>query len=652
MKKIYSLIILTVLLGVCLFLTAPAAAADETAEMSSGGAYEFPTIPPSIWLYGGMRYVDSDHTNNAEEYDYLHNSIVLGGEARLFSFPHRFHLDLDVKNKKDYFADVSYAYEDRVLFRAINRTLYHNISTAPLINMDPSTASPGVDFRDSSSDYGLKFGLTNVFLRFKKHEFPFHVYVDGTFLTRDGHLQQRSLSGSGWFNNIVRSSERRNVDQDTTNVIVGLNSHVGPVEIDISHGEKRFNSGPDSVLYDAYGDSPTRAAGVYPHNLVPDLKSSTDTLKIHTSFTGSLVASATLSRTAKENEDSDAKVDCLLGALEMTWTESPSLAVFLKYHHRENNPDSPDSVTITDATNASNSYRYVVDSAISSISDKVSTGIRYRPLRGMTVRLDYAYEDIRRDNASQWSIPDSTQKNVASVTADLRIIRSVRAKARYTRRFTIDPTYNTDPQVSDEGALSVTWQPIRSLVALASYTLVKEKRDNLVFVDTTAARRDVTKDRFLGTLNYALAEGLSANAAFAYIHNRTAQDIEYHDLTGAPQTDSSVPSKNKAHSYSFSIVYEPIEAVTLQSGIAHTLSSGTFYPDDPSLVQPVSIASFSAMKTKETVFTASAEYRIEKYFSAGLSYRYSEFKDLLDNPNDDISNGKAHIIALVLSKKW
>jgi hypothetical protein len=57
----------------------------------------------------------------------------------VFSFPHRFHLELDIKNRKDYFGDISYAYEDIILFRGINRTLFHNLDNISLVDLDPAT---------------------------------------------------------------------------------------------------------------------------------------------------------------------------------------------------------------------------------------------------------------------------------------------------------------------------------------------------------------------------------------------------------------------------------------------------------------------------------------------------------------------------------
>jgi len=120
----------------------PEAAPAE--EYSPQEHYVFPSIRPVIRLSAGYRLTGLDGSPRAEEYEYLHSSPTAALSVEAYPFPHRLHIDLDFKNRKDYFADIGYAYEDLVLFRGINRTLFHNLDAVTLIDGDPSTASPGV----------------------------------------------------------------------------------------------------------------------------------------------------------------------------------------------------------------------------------------------------------------------------------------------------------------------------------------------------------------------------------------------------------------------------------------------------------------------------------------------------------------------------
>jgi hypothetical protein len=96
----------------------------------------------------------------------------------------------------------------------------------------------------------------------------------------------------------------------------------------------------------------------------------------------------------------------------------------------------------------------------------------------------------------------------------------------------------------------------------------------------------------------------------------------------------------------------PHKRVSINAGLSHTKSKAKFHPEDINLTQPVSISSFSELKTEETVYSVSGEYRYKNGFSSGLEFRYSDLDDVLDNPGDDVEDGKAHILLLTLSKEW
>ncbi|MGC2063040.1 MAG: hypothetical protein WA610_08675 [Thermodesulfovibrionales bacterium] len=630
-------------------------------DLDSEEAYVFPSIAPEASLSAGYRYTSLSGSAGAAEYEYLKKSATFGAEHRFFSFPHRFHLDFEAKNVKDYFGDINYAYEDTVVFRGVFRGLFHNLDQRTLIDLDPATATPSVDdSRDVGVTYGVKLNISNAFLRFKTHDFPFHLYIDGTVISREGSQQQRFLLGSGSNNNIIRTSQAREVDWRTQNIVLGLNSHLGPVEVDLSHAEKRLTVGGTNIFFDTYSAvtaAPARAAGEYPHNLIPEFKGSTDTLKIHTSYTGGLVASATFSKQDRENLNSGTKSNYFIGAGELVWTANPRLVMLLKYRHKDIDIDNPETVTITDRLNPSNKYTYPVEPSVTSVSDIITGIVRYRPITGVSLKAEYNYEDIRRHNADTINIAESTQKHTATLSSDIRLFRGVQLSAKYIHQQNDDPAYNVYPDRSDEGRISLSWSPLPFVSTYVDYSLAKEKRRDLQFLEsdgtiTRGNQRDASRDRILGVLTVGVLNNLSVTGSYFYMQNKIQQDIEYHDATGVPFIDPHVPYRNKAHCYAVDASYKPSSNLTVTGGVSHTISSGAFYPTSSVLLQPVSVASFSDLKIRETVISAGGDYRLKKGFSIGAKYKYSEVKDVLDNPFDDVTNGKAHIVMLTLSKKW
>jgi hypothetical protein len=629
--------------------------------------YEFPYIEPSIFIAGGYRFVDHSGSGMAGEYEYLHNSISLGGELRVFTYPHRLHIDADLRNKKDYFGELRYAYKDILYFRGINRTLVHNLDNIRLLDLDTSTLSPGVDIRDTDKRYDLQSGITSFFLRLKTPDFPSHIYLGGSILQKDGDQQQKSISGSGFFNNIVRTSQSRDVDRQTKNIIVGLNSHLGIIEMDVSHEEKRLDISGDKVLYDVYGDAQStgdpagsvRSAGAFPHNLTPELKGSTNTINIHSSYTGSLVASATFTNTRRENSDSNARADYLMAAGNLVWMPMPKLTFFLKYKHNERDIENIDTVAIPDVcspfNNIGNNYSCTIKPPLSSITDTVSGIVRYRPVKGIILITEYSFEEIEREHSDSWGLPGSTKTSAVSLAADIRILKGVNIKSDYLHKDKKNPAYNTEANRLDEARLSVTWIYGARVSSLLSYTISREMRDNLDFNDNLSAKdRDVRKDRFLGSITTHVLNDISLTTSYLYMRNKVNQDIHYRSgiTPDIFLSDPSVPYQDSASDYSVVLSYVPEDNMSFDAGISHTIIKGTFYPSEQDLIEPVSVAAFSEFKAKETVYSAGVEYRFRTGYITGLKYKYMDIIEITDNPHDDIKDGKLHVVLLTISKRW
>lgn len=610
----------------------------------------------NLKLYTCFNFVDISGSKQVAEYEYPHDSVTIDGEIRLIYLPQRMHLELSIKNEKDHYIDISYAYKDILLFRGKNNTMFHNLENIRLLDLDTSTSSPGIDVSDYGKDYGIQTSLGNFLLRLKTPDFPFHLYVDSSLIKKDGVQQQRFMSGSAYFNEQVRASRDREINWTTEDIVVGTNGHIGPVEIEFLHGEKRFYANDDDILYDSYNsagfDTVLRNAGVYPHNIIPDQKGSYNTFKLHTSYTGRLVASATLSNIKRENLYSEASADYLLGYAEVTWIPFEKLTFFFNYRYMDRDVDNPDTVTISNLSNPLNTYTYDVKPSISSISNKFSSTVRYRVFNGLTLKLKYSRDSIQRKEFEEWDLPEKTVRNEITTSADTRLRRNLALKVDYTYNFTDNPSTNIEPDSSNEGKVSLTWQPIKWMSTLLSYSIKDGDRKELNFLDIQADNRHIRQHGFHNSITLLPLKDISLTVSYFLLSDRITQDIEYHDTTGIPHIENRVPYKNTSHNYSADITYNPVERMVLNIGFNHTKSEGMFSSDDINLTEPVSIASFSELKTEGTVYYISGSYNLGKNLSSGFHYRYSIIEDLLDNPHDDIEDGKAHILILTFSKQW
>lgn len=305
-----------------------------------------------------------------------------------------------------------------------------------------------------------------------------------------------------------------------------------------------------------------------------------------------------------------------------------------------------------------NSYAYSVRPSVSSRTDTTSLTIRYRVFSFLTLRPEYTYENIDRKNADLWSLPTSTQRQTFSLSADSRIMRSLSLKAGYTHKEINNPAYNSEPDSSDEGRISISWIPQQRINTLLAYSLSNERRGHVSFLDqagntiSSPDSRDVLRDKVFGSISFILRENLSLTTSFADMQSKTKQDLSYR-FSSAPlitKIDPFVPYKENSQNYAIDISYAPQKNMNISTGASHTVSSAKFYPGAKDLLEPVSIASFSDLKTRETLYLLTGEYKFRGELKLGATYKFCTVKDALANPFDAFQNSTAHILMVTLSK--
>jgi len=327
----------------------------------------------------------------------------------------------------------------------------------------------------------------------------------------------------------------------------------------------------------------------------------------------------------------------------------------MKYSHTDVDVDNPSTASITGiVNNAVTTFVYQqVKPSISKTSDAFSLTGRYSPERGVTLKARYTFDNIERENAGDWNLQDSTSKHAMQLSTDLRLVKGLNINAKYIHKTVIDPSYNIEPDYSDEGATSVTWTPSPGINLLVNYRIAGDKRDDLTFSETEGAKdRKTRTDNLLGSGTFRVMRNLSLTTSYAYMRNRIRQDIVYFNLGNTATTEDNVFFQDAAHVYTVSVNYMPVEKVNILGLIAYTRSSGEFSPVSADLLDPVSVASFSRMKFTETYYQVSSDYQCMKSASCDLTVKYNDIDDVLDNIHDSNLDGNAYVIVMSVKKKW
>jgi len=625
-----------------------------------GEVYHFPEIKPEAMLFLGYRFVDVNGSGKSFEYEYLEDYPVFGGEWRSFNHPHFFHFDVSFKNEKDYTADLRYHFKSLTRFRWFNNTLFHNLENIRLIDTD--AGSPGIEIRDSGTQYGVKTSFNHIDLVYHAPNFPMHAYIKAFFRSREGEQQQRSIYGSGYHSPpLIRLTQSREIDWTTQDITFGVNANLGTLEADLSHREVRFDVGGQSVLYDTFTAGGGRPPGTYPHNLISEFESSSDTIKLHTSFTGRLVASATYTQKDGDNRYSGASTDISHGSGSLSWFPKNNLAFFLKYAHREIDRTNPATASITNTAGITTIYTGVRPS-ISSKTDTVSLKGRYKPIPKLTVKAAYTFNQKERtntttdptDNTKWHMVVPKTKRNSISVSADSRLIKDVEMRGEYTYVDVSNPSYNTEPSHSNKGTASLSWTPSARASLFASYTISKDKRTDLNYVDAPEPdKREVRTDNFLASGTFLLTDMVSFTPGYSYLRYKITQDIVGHNSNGTiTLTDFGVPMEEKAHVYSASLNIMPKDTVNLLAEVHYTKSTSSFLTNSLNTLSAVPIETFSRQEIKDTAYRLVADYSCMKTGSCIVEFEYHDFDDVLDNIYDENLDGDGFIILLKLMKRW
>ena len=591
----------------------------------------------------GYRWLNLEDFARVAEYQYPRSSPVVRLDLDAYPLPHRVHLNTEYLSEKNYYGDTGYAYSDLLLFRDIFVGVSHNLEHRNY----QYGGEAGLSYEDRNVGDNYQFGVYDNFLtlRLKAPNFPFHTFLKHRYIDKEGLTQQRFVVGN--LNNISKISQSREVDWRSNALTLGANSHLGPLELEYAYEATRFDPGRNNILYDYYPWSPLapdRPADTYPHDVIPETESQANVLKVHTSYTGGLVAAATLGNLRQQNNYSGTESDTWHGATDFSWMPDPDLNFFFKFRHRDMEVDNPDYVALRGAANTT---VYPVRPSISTKKDNLTFSARYRPVRKITLLSTYEFEHRRRENPDSWQVlPEETDSNAIKLTAYARPADNLKLKARYTYRFLHNPGLNIEPDNSNQIQFSTTYLPLDWLTAFLDYTVTVSARDHVRYLNSQpetivdGGERKTKNDKLLGSLSFLFSPKTTLTASFAYYRGEVEQNLAYGKWNDAgtggdlPYLDSGVPYTDEANSYSLSLTYNPRDDIAVMTSVSHTVSTGDFLAGVGMATTPVSIAAFAPLKVSETMFTVEVTKTVQKDWEVGLRFLTNLYNDRLDDSQD------------------
>lgn len=632
----------------CILLSASPLAAQQAAdEENAEEAVSLFTgsVGP---VYNGVSLQGSAR---AAEYEYPRSSVGADLFVEYDPLPHRAEVELHELNRKDYFGEATYAFRDIVVVNLLSRSIYHNLGRLNAGTDDLATSSPSFSDRSPGNRYAVENVIRRVFVRFKVPDFPLHLFTEATTVDRSGTAQQMFLRAfSGGLDTVSAS---RAVEWSAREVRLGVNSHLGPLEAEYSHAEKKFEASGDKVLYEAY------PAMTVPHNLQPTLESSQDTVRLHTAYTGRVVAAGAFSRGEKKNEDSGTRADFRNAAGDLTLIPVTGVTVVFKYRHYDLDVDNPATVALS-APNAV----YTVRPSLSSKQDALSGTVGYRATERMTVKGEYAVQAIEREAASagqlplqtspepagtapgEWSVAHRTVKTTERLGISYRLMNRLSVRADALAAQVADPAYAADPDRIASATATVAWTPRERIFTMASYGGSRESRANLS-APLAGGSRKSAHDQALGSVMVLVGDRTSLTASYMYFKNRTEETLTFTDQAGLFLREDGVPYGDTAHVATLAASHALAEDVHATADASRCLSRGSFRLRGTT-AGTEGIDELSDMKITEDIFTASLEWRWQGLVSGEFRFQHRRYDDKIDDRED----GRVNTLLSTLQVKW
>jgi hypothetical protein len=473
-------------------------------------------------------------------------------------------------------------------------------------------------------------------VRFKTPDFPFHIYLEAKNQEKHGTIQQMFLrSFSGGFN---KASQSRNVDWETTEWKATVNSHLNFAEVEVSHAEKNFKDTGDKVLTDA-------TAVTYAHNLVPEIESSVDTVKIHTSHTGRFAAAATYSAGDRKNMDSNAKAENVNAALDFTYIPTKNLSLAFRYRHYEMSEDTPATVTDVSLTGPTT---FSVKKALSYQKDGLSGTARYRASQNLVLRGELAWDNLSRENAALWGLDDSVTKILYRLAASYRMTNrmTLRGDVAYqTANPPANSTDNTYPDTAASARAIITWTPASWFNALLSGTFMQEERSEMGLPFTGSRTTD--RSRVLGSMTFLAGKKTAVTPSYSFFQNKSNQPLAYTDAVNAITVESGVPYADTSHVVSLAVSQAASDILTLAADVGRSWSRGS-WQNSGTVPGSSGIAELSNMHVIETIVGCDMHLQYTKPLGTDFRYQFRRINDIVDNGQD----GTNQILMATLTYTW
>lgn len=654
---------------VTLLCAAPLRAEIETTDLPETDA-DSQTAAVATHSYAsaesGYRFITPDGPlAAASPYGRLTSGVTGGFSAGTLGSDLKLTVDGNFLHEDDYHTELFFDYAGQVRFHAESGALWHNllreqVNTGTVPALTPRTL-------DQDVTYGVRTGISQADTRIKLGNNPIHLNLGYGELKREGYGQLRF---SDYYFGPDASSvitEANRVDQTTRAGKIGLDAHLRLFDVSYDFLIRDFSNDTADPRYTFTNNAlGALIPGSQAHDVIPDNRVTSHTIKLYTNLSGGLVGSASYNLTQRENNGghgdaipSSRPSDAIHSvAGDVSYTPSRQYSFALKYRHREIDRSTPatlyypySQVPPFSSTPGDLSVR----PATSSIRDILTFSATFRPLPQVIYRLEYNAEREERDNIPDALAPagtspalrsDSRLTHTGTATFYWKPARGAKVNATYIYASSDNPAYASSFSDQHTGKLLITYTTNTRWGLSANYIARQESVDNSS-AQVSKLPRNSRSDSASAALWFSPAERLTLTTTYSFLQTDTDQTVLFTNLSLGTLAASNY--RALAHVYGLDAVYALSDDLDLSASLQQVRSFSRFQvpPLADAAYSSAGITGLTNLDSSETGVSARADWRFTRVLGCGLEYRFRRY-----DSGQPLFDGSVHSTMVSLKARW
>jgi hypothetical protein len=628
-------------------------------------------------VQSGYRFITPDGpTAAATPYGRLTSGVIGGFSAGTLSSDLKLTVNGTFLHEDDYHSELFFDYRGLVRFHAESGALWHNLLRE---QVNPGTLT--LITRDQDLSYGVRTAISQADTRIKLGNNPFHLNLGYWELKREGFEQLRFSDHYFGPDPSFVVTETNRVDRTTREGNIGLDAHLGLFDLSYGFRIRDFsNQAADPRYTFTNSANGSLTPGNQAHDVIPDNRVTSHTIKLFSDLSGGLVGSASYNLTQRENtgghgdavpsERPSDVIHSVAGDLTYTPTRIHSFA--LSYRHREIDRTTPASLlyqpSLTSATG-----ELPVRPTTSSIKDTLTLSATFRPAPKVIYRLEYNAVLESRDNvldaqASVGSLTalhsDHRQTHTGTAAFYWKPVTGVKVNASYSYATCDNPANGASFSDRHTGKLLLTYSANGKWGVTANYLAQYDSGERTAFTVSPAPAvtyglpRESRRNSGNASVWFSPLERLTVTPHYSYLETDTNQSILFTSIIADPMPLVVSNYHSSSHIYGLDAAYAVSEPLDISLAFQQVRSRSRFAPPDRSFTMATSagltggfnttgITELTRLNSVETGVSARADWRITPLLGCSLDYSFRRYQS-----GQSLYDGSVHATMATLKARW